>query len=177
MPLAFEEIKIENQFSAYSSVLFVACQICPRLHVAFKTKTPYATPWYCGIQKNPFAKYIRNLRNSLEEKKIWTGLFPTSISSPICLWPDQTRKAFNFSANGYQAIALIACDAALYSIRDHKNTRPAICLMRVTGIANYTLKKKFPLRIFPVSLTIQSFNNLNTQDVVLEQKRSSGTPG
>ena len=36
MPLALSLVPIDRQFDGYRSVMFVACNVCPRMHVAWQ---------------------------------------------------------------------------------------------------------------------------------------------
>jgi len=160
MPLFLESLEIDDKFKTCRSVLFVSCDVCPKMCISVKNNVPYLDPFRFGKGKDFFSEYIGGLRKSLEIRGIKTGMFrKPALNAMMCLWPERLRDKLSKKSNGYDAVAVIGCDSATYTVRDSiKDFKVEIVqLMSVEGVANFKTVIGFP---FTLKLEIPNSGSL-----------------
>ncbi|MCU0849436.1 MAG: hypothetical protein MUD12_16255 [Spirochaetes bacterium] len=160
MPLYLEPMDIDDKFKNCGSVLFVSCDVCPKMCMSVKKNVPYMEPFRFGNRKDFFVEYIGGLRKSLERRGIKTGIFrKPALKAMMCLWPGSLRDKLSKKSTGYDAVAVIGCDSAVFTVRD-SITDPAVeivQLMSVEGVANFKSVIGFP---FTMKLEIPNSGSL-----------------
>jgi len=103
-----------------------------------------------GIKTPAYEKYLSELRESLEDEGIRTGVFTSYLPCPTtCLWTAGQRKRLLKRAREYDAALVMGCTSAQCTVEETlKDTNcDAILGMQLVGITNARLKFQFPLNI------------------------------
>ena len=150
MPLHLEPIDVSADLSNVNSVLIASCPICPPVSLAIKEKSPLIEFFRSGIKTRAFEDHVKKLRGELEAKGVRTGSFMVYAPAPtMCLWSKGQRRRFLKRAQDYEAVVVLGCDTALYTVQQAlKDTDCRVILgMRTTGFTNAALKFEFPLTV------------------------------
>jgi hypothetical protein len=147
MPLYMEPIPIDPSMYLSESVLFVICEVCPKMCMSVKQSRPYFSLRGLFGEKDFFDEYINNIRNSFADKGLRTGIFRNKkFNSMMCLWPQKQRDLLSEFSKNFQAIAVIGCQSAVFTVKDSVKSRniKIYPMMRVEGIANFKSIMEFP---------------------------------
>ena len=150
MPLHLESLDLSATLKSYKSVLIVSCPVCPPTSLAGDDGSPFIEFFKHGIKTPAYEKHLNELRASLENEGIRTGVFTSYIPCPTtCLWTAGQRKRLLERANGYDAALVMGCTSAQCTVEETlKDTNcDAVLGMRLVGITNARLKFQFPLNI------------------------------
>ena len=150
MPLHMEARDISDRLDGVASVLIVSCPICPPISVAMQKNAPFIELFKHGLNTEVFEDYIQSIRGPLEQRGVRTGVYRSYVPSPtMCLWTRRQRERFRRSAQGYDAVVVLGCDTARYTVRKAlKDTRCHVFQgMRTVGMTNAALKFQFPMTI------------------------------
>lgn len=150
MPLHMEPRDVSDKLEGASSVLIVSCPICPPISVAMQTNKPFIELFKHGLNTEPFEDYIRSIRAPLEQRGVRTGVYRSHAPCPtMCLWTQGQRDRFRRRAQGYDAVVVLGCDTARYTVRQAlKDARCRVVQgMRTVGMTNAALKFHLPMTI------------------------------
>jgi hypothetical protein len=150
MPLHLEPLDLFETLKSYNSVLLVSCPVCPPASLAGDDNSPFKEFLKHGIKTPAFENYLNELRTSLENEGIRTGVFTSYLPCPTtCLWTAGQRKRLLKRAREYDAALVMGCTSAQCTVEETLNDTDceAILGMRLVGITNARLKFQFPLNI------------------------------
>ena len=150
MPLHMEPRDISDRLEGVSSVLIVPCPVCPAISVAMQQNAPFIELFKHGVNTGAFEDYIRPIREPLEQRGVRTGVYRSHLPSPtMCLWTRGQRNRLRRRAQAYDAIVVLGCDTARYTVREAlKDIRCRVFQgMRTVGMTNAALKYNFPMTI------------------------------
>jgi hypothetical protein len=141
---------VSEKLVGANSVLIVSCPICPPISVAMQTNTPFIELFKHGLNTESFEAYIDSIREPLEQRGVRTGVYRSHVPCPtMCLWTKGQRDRFRKRAQGYEAVVVLGCDTARYTVRQAlKDTRCRVVQgMRTVGMTNAALKFDLPMTI------------------------------
>ena len=150
MPVHLEPLDVIANLEKYSSVLIVSCPVCPPMCVAMQRNAPFIEFFKTGLKTGAFEDLIQSIREPLEQHGIRTGAYSIHIPTPMmCLWTDWQRSRFLKRAKDYEAVLVLGCDSATYTVQQVlKDTEcQVIPGMQMIGTTNATLKFRFPLTV------------------------------
>ena len=150
MPVHLEPLDVSADLENFRSVLIVSCPVCPPMCVAMQQKSPFIEFFKRGLKTAAFEDYIQSIREPLEQNGVRTGAYSIHIPTPMmCLWTNWQRSHFLKRARDYEAVVVLGCDSATYTVQDVlKNTDCRVIQgMRMIGTTNATLKFRLPLTI------------------------------
>jgi hypothetical protein len=150
MPIHLEPIDVSAELQDVSSVLIVACPICPPMSLAMQTESPLIELFKRGIKTGAFEEFIREIREPLERRGVRTGVFRTYLPCPtMCLWTQGQRQRFLKRAKSYEAVLVLGCDSSTRTAAATLEGLPTRVFqaMHATGIANATLRYRFPMTL------------------------------
>lgn len=150
MPLHLEPLDITGDIEQASSVLIVSCPVCPPVSLAIQKGSPFINVFKNGIKTGAFEDYIDEIRQPLEKRGVQTGVFSLYTPLPtMCLWTQGQRRRLLKRAKHYEAVLVLGCDSATYSVRQAlKETQcQVIQAMHMTGITNATVKFRFAMTV------------------------------
>ena len=151
MPLHLEPLDLSETLKSYKSVLLVSCPVCPPTSLAGDDHSPFMEFFKHGIKTPAFEKYLNELRTSLEDKGIRTGVFTSYLPCPTtCLWTAGQRRRLLKRAREYDAALVMGCTSAQCTVEETlKDTNcDAILGMQLVGITNAKLRFQLPLNIW-----------------------------
>jgi hypothetical protein len=131
-------VDVSEHLQNVSSVLIVSCPVCPPVSLAIQKSAPF------------IEVFIKEIRESLEKQGVRTGVFCTYAPVPtMCLWTKGQRKRLLKRARDYEAVLVLGCESATYSVRQAlRGTECRIVeAMHMTGITNATLKFQPPMTL------------------------------
>ena len=150
MPLHLEPLEVSAGLEDVSSVLIVSCPVCPPMCVAMQQKSPFLEFFKRGLKTEAFEEYTQSIREPLEQRGVRTGAYAIHVPTPMmCLWTDWQRSRFLKRARDYEAVVVLGCDSATYTVQDvlQETDCRVIKGMQMIGTTNATLKFRFPLTI------------------------------
>jgi hypothetical protein len=150
MPLYMEPAPIDSAIYSHESVLFVVCEVCPKMCMSVQQDRPYFSPGRLFGRKDFFDKYIEGLRKQFEDKGLRTDVFRNKkLNSMMCLWPQVQRDMLSKYSEKFQALAVIGCQSAVFSVKDsiRLQNKKIYPMMLVKGIANFKSEMEFPALI------------------------------
>ena len=150
MPVHLEPLDVSADLEHFRSVLIVSCPVCPPMCLAMQQNSPFIEFFKRGLKTGAFEDYIQSIRDPLEQRGIRTGAYSIHIPTPMmCLWTDWQRGRLLKRARGYDAVVVLGCDSATYTVQEIlKNTDCQVLPgMQMIGTTNASLKVRFPLTI------------------------------
>ena len=150
MPLHLEPLDILAQLENYKSVLIVSCPVCPPVSLASDEDSPFIEFFKHGIKTPAYEDYLGNIRESLEQGGIKTGVFTSYLPcAATCLWTSGQRNRLLKRAEDCDAALVMGCESARYTVEETlKDTDCDVILaMQLVGITNANLKFEFPLTV------------------------------
>ena len=137
MPIFLEP---QNDFSTlhhFKSVLIVPCPICPAVSLAIQQNKPYMEILRHFLATGALREHVASLKGDLKRHGIRTGIFTSYLPMPLmCLWSAGQRRRLRKRARGYEAVAVLGCDAATFNVASA--LEPLDCavvqMMQVAGI-------------------------------------------
>jgi len=153
MPLALSLVPIDRQFDGCRSVMFVACNVCPRMHFAWEHHERLFSPAMLLGREDSFNRYLRALQLDAERRGHRSGVFRTSRASAACLWSTALARKFRRAGAGFDAIGVVGCESAVRTVSQVFPDKPVVQLVRVEGIANFTLRTTWPLTVEIIAAT------------------------
>jgi hypothetical protein len=146
MPLALELVQPGSRFAGRKAVLFVACPICPRMHVQHRAGEPlYSWRTVLGA-KDAFDRHMISLVQGVRASGASADWHRTSGLLPACLWTEADGRKLRDRARAFDAVGVVGCESAVATVARFVSGKPVVQLAKVTGIANLTLRSRFPLR-------------------------------
>lgn len=142
MPLALSIVPVDRQFDGCRSVMFVACHVCPRMHFAWEHREPLFSPAMLFGKQSSFNRYLTDLKRDLQERGRRSSLFRTSSMAAACLWSTSLVTKFRHAGADYEAFGVIGCESAVKTVSQIFPERRVVQLVRVEGIANFTLRNR-----------------------------------
>jgi hypothetical protein len=143
-----EPAPIDPSIYLCESVLFVICEVCPKMCMSVKQNRPYFSISRLIGTRDFFDEYIAGLRKRFEDQGLSTGVFKNKkLNSMMCLWPQKERDMLSTCSKKYRAIAVIGCQSAVFTVKDSVKTRDIKIypMMIAEGIANFKSKMEFPV--------------------------------
>ena len=150
MPLHLKPLDVSRELEDSSSVLIVSCPICPPVSLATDKDSPFMEFFKSGIKTGVYEDYIREVRQSLEQRGVKTDVFTSYLPcTAMCLWTAGQRNRLLKRAKHYQAALVMGCGSAKQTVEESlEHTDCDVVLgMKLVGITNATLKFEFPLTI------------------------------
>jgi len=150
MPVYLVPKDVSADLEKFSSVLIVSCPICPPMCLAMQKKSPFIEFFKGGVKTGAFEGYIKSIRKPLEQRGVRTDIFTMYLPIPMaCLWTERQHKRLLKHAREYEAVLILGCDSATYTAKEAlKNTDCQVLqAMKMTGIANATVKFRFPMTV------------------------------
>jgi hypothetical protein len=147
MPLALSLVPIDRQFDGCRSVMFVACNVCPRMHFAWEHHERLFSPAMLLGREDSFDRYLGALQLDAQRRGQRSGVFRTSRASAACLWSTALARKFRRAGADFDAIGVVGCESAVRTVSQVFPGKPVVQLVRVEGIANFTLRTVWPLTV------------------------------
>jgi hypothetical protein len=151
MPFYLKDRDISLDIAKVHSVLIVPCRFCPAASLAVKEEKPYLEPFRKFLRTPSYESYIQVLKSRLESEGIRTGVFDSKLPHQfvLCMWASGRRKDLAKHAQGYDALIVLGCDAAVETVRSctKSNNCRVIPGMEAEGIMNVIPSLQFPLNI------------------------------
>jgi hypothetical protein len=150
MPLHLEPLDITVDPEKYRSVLIVSCPVCPPVSLATERRAPFIEFFKSGIKTRAYEDFIQEVRESLEQRGVQTGVFTIYAPCPaMCLWTEGQRNRLLKRARDFAAVFVMGCESAKYTVEQTlKGTDCEVELaMRTNGITNATVKFQLPLTV------------------------------
>ena len=153
MPLALSLVPIDRQFDGCRSVMFVACNVCPRMHFAWEHHERLFSPAMLLGREDSFDRHLKELQLDAERRGQRSGVFRTSRASAACLWSTALARKFRRAGAGFDAIGVVGCESAVRTVSQVFPDKRVVQLVRVEGIANFTLRTTWPLTVEIIAAT------------------------
>jgi hypothetical protein len=147
MPLALSLVPIEGQFDGCGSVMFVPCNVCPRMHFAWEHHEPLFSPAMLLGRGGSFRRYLAELERSARARGLRSAVLRTSPAAAACLWSTAQVQKLRRAGADYQAFGVVGCESAVRTVSQVFPDRRVVQLVRVEGIANFTLRSVWPLTV------------------------------
>ena len=150
MPVYLEPQDVSADLENFKSVLIFSCPICPPMCLAMQKKSPFIEFFKRGFKTGAFEDYIKSIREPLEKRGVKTGVYSVRMPIPmVCLWTGRQHKRLLRKAKGYEAVLILGCDSATYTVKEALKSTDCqiIQAMQMTGIANATVKFRFPMKV------------------------------
>lgn len=150
MPLHLETLDLSEKLHDYKSVLIVSCPVCPPVSLATDRDSPFIEFFKHGIKTPAFEDHLGEIRESLEDDGIRTGVFTSYLPcAATCLWTSGQRNRLLKRAKEYDAAIVMGCESARHTVEDTlKGTDCDVILaMQLVGITNANLKFEFPFTV------------------------------
>ncbi len=167
MPIYLEPRDTLADLEGCNSVLIVSCPICPPICLSMQRRQPFLQPFRHGLKSKAFEDHIADLRKTLEQRGVRTGVFTMRVPVPMmCLWTQRQRQRLLRRAKSFDAVLVLGCDSATYTARDAlKETGCRVVqAMQVVTITNATVRYRFPATVeldwhpLPTEPTIGPYN-------------------
>ena len=101
----------------------------------------------CTLKHTGRLSYLRALQLDAERRGQRSGVFRTSRASAACLWSTALARKFRRAGAGFDAIGVVGCESAVRTVSQVFPDKPVVQLVRVEGIANFTLRTAWPLTV------------------------------
>ena len=113
MPIYLEPAREVSELYGFKSVLIVLCPMCPAVSLAIRRKQPYMEFFRRLLGTVALDEHVAALKDDLEGRGIEAGVFTSYLPLPLmCLWSNGQRNRLRRRAEGYEAVAIVGCDAA-----------------------------------------------------------------
>jgi hypothetical protein len=162
MPINLELKDVSADLGGISSALIAYCPVCPQISLAMQTDSPWIELFKSGLKTGALENHIEDMRDSLEQRGIQTGVFTLRLPLPtMCLWTKGQRNRLLKRAKAYEAVIVLGCDSARFTAE--QTLRSAGCrvvqAMKMIGITNATVRYQFPMTLDLQQKTRVQFNN------------------
>ena len=152
MSIYLQPVKDYSRLYGFKSVLIAPCPVCPAISMAVHDKKPYMEFLRRFLKTGVFEEYLAAMRSDLEVHGVKTGVFTSYLPLVLmCLWTPGQRKRLLKRAQHYDAVVVVACDAAAFNVTDALKSidRPVFQAMQVKGIVTAvpTFDSPFTLRL------------------------------
>lgn len=150
MPLHLEPMDVSESLRNAHSVLIVACPICPPVSLATDNDSRFFDVLRAGFKTPAFERYVRWLRENLEQRGMRTAVFSARLPCPaMCLWTKGQRTRLARRARGFDAVLVLGCESGRVTASQALSERdcPVVLGMRMTGITNATVAFGSPSRL------------------------------
>ena len=150
MPLHLKPLDMSAELEGYESVLIVSCPVCPPVSLASDKGMPLMEFFKSGIKTRAYEDHIRDMRESLEQRGVKTGVFTSHLpTTAMCLWTTGQRNRLLKRAKGYQAAVVMGCESGRYTVEEAlRGTGCTVLLaMQLVGITNAKLKFGLPVTV------------------------------
>jgi len=157
MPFYLTETDVVSKVVDSKSVLIVPCRFCPAASLSVSSNGPYFEVLRRILKTASYERFINGLKDRLEKKGIKTDVFRSKLLHQfvLCMWTSRRRKQLSETARKYDALVVLGCDAAVYTVRE--SCKSAACRviqgMRSEGIMNVKPKLDWPCNL---SLDLES---------------------
>lgn len=148
MPINLEPTDVSGDLEDVNSVLIVLCPVCPQFSLAMQTGSPWIEIFKNGLKTGALEDHIRDIRDPLERRGVRTSVFTMRLPLPMmCLWTQGQRKRLLKRAKDYEAVVVLGCDSATFTAQQTLKSTGCrvIKAMRMVGITNATITRRFPL--------------------------------
>ena len=172
MPLHLEPLDLSDELGKQESVLILSCPICPPVSIASERESPVIEFFRSGIKTRAYEDFLRETCESLEERGVRTSVLTIYAPSPmLCLWTSGQRKRLRKRASGFDAVLVMGCESARYTVEQalEDTNCKVLMAMRLVGITNATLKSKFPSTIALENLARVRANEIGTTESIRDR--------
>lgn len=150
MPVYLDPRDVTADLDGFSSVLIVSCPVCPPMCLSMQKRKPFKEILKRGLKTEAFEDYINELKKPLEQRGVRTGVYTIHLPVPMmCLWTKRQHSRLVKCAKNYEAVLVLGCDSATFTATEALKDSgcQVIQAMRMTGIANATVKFRLPMTI------------------------------
>lgn len=151
MPVYLDEADVISQATGFKSVLIVPCRFCPAASMAVKTDEPYIEFFRRFLTTASYARFIDEMKHSLETRGVRTGVFESKLLHQfvLCMWTSRRRKKLLERARNYEAVIVLGCDAAVRTVRSalESDSHQVIQGMTSRGIMGVKPSMKLPFNL------------------------------
>jgi hypothetical protein len=155
MPIYLEPVKDLSPLYSFKSVLIAPCPVCPAVSMAIQQSKPYMEFMHSFLKTGVFEEYLTAMKGKLAAHGVNTGVFTSYLPLVLmCLWSEGQRQRLSKRAQQYDAVVVVACDAAAFNVSNALKSidRPVFQAMQVKGIVTavpvfdspFTLRLKTP---------------------------------
>ena len=150
MPLHLGPLDLSDKMEDYKSALIVSCPVCPPVSLATDQDSPFIEFFKHDIKTAAYEDYLHELRESLEQRGVSTGVFTSYIPcAATCLWTRGQRSRLLKRAKDYDVALVMGCESAKYTVEETLRDMDCevVLAMQLVGITNANLKFEFPLTV------------------------------
>ena len=172
MPMYLEPVGDLSLLHGYKSVLIVVCPMCPAVSLAIQQRKPYMEFLRHLFGTGALKEHVAALQDDLKRHGIRTGYFTSYFPLPLmCIWSARQRQKLAKRARGYEAIAVVGCDAATFNAANVVALEgcKVVQVMHVTGIISAV-----PTFTRPCSLTLKTLGQKSVAWPSLPPQRAIG---
>ena len=148
MPIYLKEVDVVAEAAKFKSALIVLCRFCPAASLSVSSNGPYFEFLRRILKTASYERFINGLKNKLEKKGIKTDVFRSKLLHQfvLCMWTSRRRKQLSETARKYDALVVLGCDAAVYTVRESCKSSACRVIqgMRSEGIMNVRPKLDWP---------------------------------
>ncbi len=120
MPFIFKNYRDISEYSRFKSVLIVPCRFCPAASSAVRENKPYLELFRRMMKTDSYEQYIKSLKTDLEKRGIKADVFRSRLLHQfvLCMWTSRRRKKLRRTAEKYEALVILGCEAAVKTVCD-----------------------------------------------------------
>ena len=150
MPIYLEPTSDLSALYEFTSVLIVLCPMCPAVSLAVRDKKPYMEFVRHVFGTASLDEHLEKLKDDLEGHGVRTGFFTSYLPLPLmCLWSEGQRGKLAKAVRGYEAVAIVGCDAATVNAANvlEGTGVKLVQVMEVAGIVTAIPKLERPFNL------------------------------
>ncbi|MHC4846189.1 MAG: hypothetical protein ACYTCU_08510, partial [Planctomycetota bacterium] len=112
MPLHLQPLDVSADLDGVHSALIVSCPVCPPVSLAIQKGSPLIELFRRGISTGAFKDHVAQLRDSLGQRGIRTGVLTIYAPLPtMCLWTRRQRNRLRRRAKDHDAVLVLGCES------------------------------------------------------------------
>jgi hypothetical protein len=117
------------------------------MHFAWEHHEPLFSLAMLFGRQGSFERYLKGLQRDAHERGQRSAVFRTSRTTAACLWSSALARRFRRVGADHEAFGVVGCESAVRTVRQVFPDRRIVQLVRVEGIANFTLGTRWPLTV------------------------------
>ena len=151
MPVYLKETYEFDQLTQFDKILIIPCRFCPAASLAISKNKPYFELLRHRLQTAAYERYIARMKSALEKRGMQADVFRSHWLHQfvVCMWTRRRRALLRNRAQGYDALVVLGCEAAVQTIMDSLGgvSIPVIQGMRTEGIMSILPRFQWPGKI------------------------------
>ncbi len=151
MPFYLKDRDFLSETAGVRSALIVPCRFCPAASLAVRDQKPYIELFRSFLTTRSYAQYIQALQSRLASQGITAQVYDLKLPYDfvVCMWSQGRRQDLERQAAKYDAVIVLACDAAVETARLAVGSTGCRVIpgMQVEGIMNVIPSLHFPFNI------------------------------